>query len=72
MKIIERKKMENRKLEHVTLTAVVNGEPVLIAINDEQKKLLVDVVLPSLFCGHIKVIKLDTEVHKLGTFTFQK
>lgn len=60
------------KLENLSITAVINGEPVLIAMSEEQCSIMATVLLPSLFGGAIKVLKLDKDVHKLGTMTFAK
>lgn len=60
------------KLENLTVTAMVEGQPVMIILNDDQKQLLPQLIMSTALDRKIKVAKLDPTKYFLDKVEFDK
>ena len=60
------------KLENVTITATIDGEPVMVVMDKHQTAMLPNLIAACGKTGTCRVIKLDPEKYTLSKPSFQK
>jgi len=62
----------NNKLENISITATINGEPVVVVLTEDQKNLLPDLIASCDPTSKCRVAKLDPKEYSLSKPIFKK
>ena len=58
------------KLENITITATIEGDPVMVVLDSDQRKMLPDLISACDKSGACRVAKLDPKEYKLSRLSF--